>query len=652
LALHPLAALAGTIRVPKDAPTIQAAIDAAVVGDTVLVSPGTYAGFGNRDIRLWGKAITVRSLAGPTETVIDAEGSASASHRGFFLAHNEPPGAVIEGFTIINGYVTGDTGGSGPLGGGGGGAFYIYNSRPTIRACIMSSNTSVSIGQPLVRDGVGGAVYIDDNSSPSIEQCYFTSNHADSGGAIYVGYASSRPTIKSCLIAHNEAHNGGAIRNAHAMSAILNCTIVDNVALSFGGAIVNEDGTLELFNSIIWSNNAPLGPQIFLEGQVMTVAYSAVQGGRIEIAGCCDQVLFWGPGNIVYDPEFINPQELNYRLTTTSPCGNSGDPKLIPRLNEMDLDGIPRLQHCRVDMGAYESPSAVDCNHNGLSDSCELAGSVITDCDENLVPDECESPDCNANANPDLCDLIQSTSEDCNRNDIPDECDISSGHSFDDLPLAGDGIPDECQGDCNQNGVPDPSDVMNGSSQDCNENSTPDECEPPWIVASLPADGSIDARDPIIDENGSTVGWNYITLTFCGNTASIAADQFDVVTSDSKIQLSIDRIKIDGYRVTLDFVEHIPIGACTTIRHVPSETSVSLGYLPADVTGTGLVSQVDLIRLIEYLNGTAAVPPEDWQCDIDHSGLCDPLDILRLIDLLNGANSQHPWLGEQLPECP
>jgi hypothetical protein len=64
-----LSASANTIHVPGDHATIQAAIDAAVNGDTVLVSDGTYT----ENINFKGKAITVKSVNGASVTIIDGK---------------------------------------------------------------------------------------------------------------------------------------------------------------------------------------------------------------------------------------------------------------------------------------------------------------------------------------------------------------------------------------------------------------------------------------------------------------------------------------------------------------------------------------------------------------------------------------------------
>ncbi|MCP4711722.1 MAG: hypothetical protein GY869_24145, partial [Planctomycetes bacterium] len=61
--------------VPSEYGTIQAAIDAAIDGDTIIVADGTYRGEGNRDIDFLGKAITVRSENGAEGCIIDCEGT-------------------------------------------------------------------------------------------------------------------------------------------------------------------------------------------------------------------------------------------------------------------------------------------------------------------------------------------------------------------------------------------------------------------------------------------------------------------------------------------------------------------------------------------------------------------------------------------------
>src|SRR6185503_4343889 len=81
-------------RVPADYPTIQLAINASVSGDTVLVSPGTYV----ENINFLGKAITVTSVAGPEETIIDGNQAGSV----VTFRSGEDRASTISGFTIQN----------------------------------------------------------------------------------------------------------------------------------------------------------------------------------------------------------------------------------------------------------------------------------------------------------------------------------------------------------------------------------------------------------------------------------------------------------------------------------------------------------------------------------------------------------------------
>ncbi|MCP4249089.1 MAG: hypothetical protein GY778_18750, partial [bacterium] len=165
--------------------------------------------------------------------------------------------------------------------------------------------------------------------------------------------------------------------------------------------------------------------------------------------------------------------------------------------------------------GTPDECEFADCNLNCIPDSQDISQGTSPDCNSNGTPDECDvtsgaSADCNTNGTPDECDLAAGASEDCNENVSPDECDIAAGTSLDQLPIAGDGIPDECQSDCNgnvvpdaddidqqvsedsnSNGVPDECDILAGRSQDCNANDIPDECEPDCNGTAVPDDCDI-----------------------------------------------------------------------------------------------------------------------------------------------------------------
>ncbi len=107
LAMAPWCA-AHVLSVPGDYPTIQEAVDATENGDVVLVAPGTYTGDGSRDIDFGGKAITVKSEAGPETCIIDCQGSPNEPHRGFYFHSCEDANSIVQGFTITGGFAVGD----------------------------------------------------------------------------------------------------------------------------------------------------------------------------------------------------------------------------------------------------------------------------------------------------------------------------------------------------------------------------------------------------------------------------------------------------------------------------------------------------------------------------------------------------------------
>ncbi len=135
-------ASAAELHVPADYATIQAAINAAQDGDTVIVADGVYTGTGNRDIDFLGKAITVRSVRGPAHCTIDCQGSDEHPRRGFHFHSLEQASSVLDGFTIRNGYAPHESG----CHYSGGGILCRDGSNPTIRNCILVDNVAPPFG--------------------------------------------------------------------------------------------------------------------------------------------------------------------------------------------------------------------------------------------------------------------------------------------------------------------------------------------------------------------------------------------------------------------------------------------------------------------------------------------------------------------------
>ncbi|MGA1871118.1 MAG: choice-of-anchor Q domain-containing protein [bacterium] len=317
--------------------TIQSAIEDASDDDTVLVSEGVYC----ENIDFLGKAITVKSTMGAHTTHIDGTGSGSVVT---FAAQEDGPifyGAVLEGFTIMNGKST------------CGGGIYCFKSSPKIVKNIIMNNSAMN------DDGIGfgGGIFCNYYSSPLIINNEIRENSAlTCGGGIYC-YNNSCAILVNNTISNNSAISfdssidtfGGGVFSQFASFLILNTnTITENYA-NYGSAICAHKSSLTISNSIIWANE---GNELYgLEGS--SISYCLIQG--IDPAS--------NHNNISADPKFLDPENGDYHLSSESPCIDKGDSTAL-YLPSTDLDGVERKLNGEPDIGAYEYANTLEVGEN------------------------------------------------------------------------------------------------------------------------------------------------------------------------------------------------------------------------------------------------------------------------------------------------
>jgi predicted outer membrane repeat protein len=260
-------------------PTIQAAIDGASEGATIVLGEGVFSGPGNRDIDLQGKSLRIAGIVGATGTIIDCEGSEAEPHRGFIFDQSDTPETGIVGITITHACAPGPD----RLGG----AVRIVNSSPTLRDCIFTDN----------RARAGGAVSCEDTAFPMIVGCTFARNEADQGGAI-IASNTSAPEVARCTFAENSATSPD-VAGACIESASYSQVVVTTAILSFspqGQAVrCTTAGSVTLTCSDIFGN----------------------AGGDWTDEIASQAALRW---NFSADPLFCNIAQDDYGLWNNSPC--------------------------------------------------------------------------------------------------------------------------------------------------------------------------------------------------------------------------------------------------------------------------------------------------------------------------------------------
>jgi hypothetical protein len=364
------------------ATNIQAAVDTAAdgLGYTleVLVGNGTYTVTNAIAIN---RPVTVRGFSGnPDDTVIQG-GYPASTNRCLTLNH---AGAVLDGVTVSNGYLSVVDNGAGILSTGG-----------TIRNCIITRNTSaaggygagvsavgtlltncvISENRNSLSAGTAGGVYA--QAGTTVADCLIVSNRAKYRGGIYLNGAGAVArnceiaynyggttcgggealggAFEGCLVIGNEsAGNAGGLYLARTGDSAQNCTIVGNKSVSGVGSagglyLLGGANTPNAVNTIVWGNEA---------GGVA----SDVAGYTSKVSYCSAPDLVAGvSNNITADPQFVKPGSGvglahvrgNYHLKAGSPCIDTAQ-VLSWMASGQDLDGEPRILGGGPNRGAFE----------------------------------------------------------------------------------------------------------------------------------------------------------------------------------------------------------------------------------------------------------------------------------------------------------
>jgi len=343
---------AAIINIPADQQTIQAGVDAAEAGDTVLVAPGVYREF----VWIRRNVVTLASLIFTTgdpayidSTIIDGE-----EERACLKVSASGDGtSFVRGFTIRNG---------GGVSHGAG----ISTGRATFEDMVVTNCTC-------------GAVYTWAEDSVSFTRCKITRNGWIEGGNTQGGgmYTQGRVFLEDCVIADNRALDGGGIfvtrlngGELHAKHVLISgniamdegrgggiylrnsLAVLDQVTLT-GNRTPNGDDaaiygggecSLTLMNSLGFNNGTP-SIRVMDRNARLEVDFSDIEGGINGIVEGGEADINYGDNNIDADPLFVDPDNGDYHLTENSPCIDAGDPD-----SPLDPDGT------RADMGAFYFP--------------------------------------------------------------------------------------------------------------------------------------------------------------------------------------------------------------------------------------------------------------------------------------------------------
>ncbi|HPO61758.1 MAG TPA: choice-of-anchor Q domain-containing protein [Candidatus Kapabacteria bacterium] len=278
--------------------------------------------------------------------------------------------AVLDGFTIRDGYANGDN----PHNYGAG--IYDSLSSPTLNNLIITNNNTQLKSSGGVPDGKGGAIYCY-NSSSKITNTKITNNNSFIGGGLFI--TNSSPTLTNVLISKNRALSGdpgpgspcdgGGAYIINSNPTFNNVTISNNYAHLKGGGIGCVGSTVTLNNSIIWGNKAAIGGNqfYFFNSGTNLILNNSCYSNEPEDTLTQGNPTFTPTSCITSNPKFVDTTYSDFRIYGNSPCVDAGHDDYNDLTTDIrgtgfgrKLDKDDHTQIGTIDMGAYEYKEGTD----------------------------------------------------------------------------------------------------------------------------------------------------------------------------------------------------------------------------------------------------------------------------------------------------
>ncbi len=315
-------ACARILRVPNQHQTIQAAVDASQMQDTILVAQGEY----QENVSIIGRNLVLASQFIFTDDEEDIRGTIinGGANGASTVAIRQFSEVVLTGFTLTNGQTD------------FGGGIYCRESN------VVFSHLEV---HNCVTERNGAGIYCTQRTNAEIHDVYVHDNDAGYVGSGFGCYGGSVIDMYNSLFIDNYSdHVGGGLHCHGAELNIRNITVANNVALHSGGAVyVTSEGQVNATDVVFW-NNEPHEVYVMsgFDATRFSVWFSDIMNGRNGVVSIDPNLFEWGVGNIDADPEFVDAENGDYRLLEDSPCIDAGSPE-----NPPDPDGT------RSDLGKW-----------------------------------------------------------------------------------------------------------------------------------------------------------------------------------------------------------------------------------------------------------------------------------------------------------